>query len=124
MMGVLGGMMGPSTDDARVMPVENSRSYPLSIIPCISTLPSPLMSATALPDMPANRRLAKMLTCPSPPRIHPTLVSAKLKIRFEMSPEFMNAPARLNRGKARRMKEVMPPLAMVDANTAMGMPVM
>ena len=62
--------------------------------------PSPPASATAAPDMPAKITEAPTFTCPSPPRIHPTRASAKLKIRSVMPEVFIRLPARMKNGTA------------------------
>ena len=71
-------MIGPSVDDAAVIPTANSVGYPWSCIALISIVPSPPASATAVPDMPANTTLPTTLTWPSPPFSQPTSASAKL----------------------------------------------
>jgi len=55
------------------LPAENPRDFSATL----STRPSPPMSASADPDIPAKIRLPKMLTCARPPGIRPTAVSAK-----------------------------------------------
>jgi hypothetical protein len=107
---VLGGIIGPIVEDAKVMALENSRSYPFFVIPLISMVPNAPRSATALPDMPAKIILAKTLTCPNPPRIQPTLILAKLNMRWVIPAEFINLPARVNRGNAIKINDVITPV--------------
>ncbi len=61
-MATLGGMMGPITDEAPVMPVLKLRGYFWSCMARISRAPRPAASATAVPDMPAKIILARTLT--------------------------------------------------------------
>jgi hypothetical protein len=107
---VLGGIMGPIAEDAKVIALENSGSYPFFVIPSISMVPKAPRSATALPDIPAKIILAKTFTWPNPPRIQPTLILAKLNIRCVIPAEFINLPARVNKGNAIKINDVITPV--------------
>ncbi len=54
----------------------NAGEKPLLFIASISMRPSPPMSASAEPDIPAKIRLPKMFTWASPPGRRPAAVSA------------------------------------------------
>ena len=95
-----GGTSGPIIDDAAVTEPEKSSSYPALRMASISILPSPAASASAEPDIPEKNRLARMLTCPSPPRTWPTSARAKPNRRLVMPAPFRIAAARMNSGTA------------------------
>jgi hypothetical protein len=59
-MGTLGGKIGPIVVEAAVTAALKSASYPFCFIASISICPSPAASEVAVPDIPANNRLAKM----------------------------------------------------------------
>ncbi len=61
-MGTLGGIMGPITDDAAVIAAEKFLSYPPFSIIGISRDPKAAASATAEPLIPAKSILAITLT--------------------------------------------------------------
>ena len=75
--GMLGGKIGPTMAEAEVTALAKAGLKPLDFMASISMRPMPPMSAKAEPDMPANTRLPKMLTCARPPGNRPTAVSAK-----------------------------------------------
>ena len=112
-------MIGPMVDEAAVMPTANLASYLASRIALISIAPRPPASATAAPDMPAKITDAPTFTWPSPPRIHPTRASAKLKIRSVMPAVFIRLPARMKNGTASKGK-LSTPLIMRCATTIGG----
>ena len=66
-IGRLGGMMGPTVDEAAVIAQEKSSSYPALRIASISMVHRPPASATAAPLIPAKIRLAITFACPNPP---------------------------------------------------------
>ena len=59
--GILGGNIGPITEEAAVTAPEKSSRYPFLVIASISMVPRPPASAAALPDMPAKMILATIL---------------------------------------------------------------
>ncbi len=61
-MGMLGGMMGPMTEEAAVMAAEKPLSYPDFSIMGISRDPRAAASATADPLMPAKSMLPTTFT--------------------------------------------------------------
>ena len=75
--GIEGGKIGPTIAEELVTAAANAGLKPFCRMASISMRPSPPMSASAEPDMPAKIRLPKMLTCASPPGSRPTAVSAK-----------------------------------------------
>src|SRR5699024_12616730 len=70
-IGILGGIIGPATADPAVMAALNSFGYPCFFIEGVRTLPSPALSATASPDIPAKIILEDIFNCHNPPRILP-----------------------------------------------------
>jgi hypothetical protein len=70
----------------------------LFFIASISIWPSPAASETAVPDIPAKSRDARMLACPSPPGSHPAATFANLNIRFVIEEPFMIFAARIKSG--------------------------
>ena len=64
------------------------------------TSPGPAASAIALPLMPEKITLTKMSTCASPPRMGPTRMRQKSKIRSLTVPAFIRLAANTNRGTA------------------------
>ena len=107
-MGTLGGMIGPTTDEAAVTATEKSSSYPSSTMAGISMLPRLHTSAMAVPDMPANTMLATIFTSARLPRKCPRKELQKLRIRLVMPPPFISAPASMNPGMQSRVKESIP----------------
>ena len=105
-MGSDGGMMGPRTDEAAVAAQAKSASYPMSFMACISMLPNPPASATAVPLIPAKRALPMMFAWPIPPGTVPTIVLAKLNI-FLVTPDvFIRFPMRMKNGAAIMVNEL------------------
>ena len=64
------------------------------------TRPGPAASAMALPLMPEKITLTKMSTCASPPRMRPTRIRQKSKIRSLTVPAFMMLAANTKSGTA------------------------
>ena len=64
-------------------------------------------SATAEPDMEPNSMEASTFTWARPPRICPTQASAVFKSRLDIPPDPMISPARIKKGMAIRVKELM-----------------
>ena len=59
---MLGGMIGPSVEEAAVTQQEKSLSNPFSFMALISMAPRPPASDTAVPDMPAKITLDRIFT--------------------------------------------------------------
>ena len=98
--GIDGGITGPTVAEAAEHAAENVGSYPRSVIAFTSIEPSPIASASADPDMPANTIEPTMFTCPSPPFMCPTSMWANRKIRSVIPPVFIRLPARMKNGMA------------------------
>src|SRR5690554_3711556 len=108
----LGGMIGPITEEAAGTAVLKFQSYPPLIIEAVSTEPKAEVSETALPVMPANRTLARMLTWASPPRTWPTILSTKSIKTLVIPVLFINSPSRIKQG-IERYGKLSNPLNMV-----------
>ena len=80
--GILGGIMGPITEEAAVIAAEKSRGYPLFSISGMKTRPMAEVSATAEPDSPAKITEAQILTKARPARNRPTITLVKAMIRL------------------------------------------
>ena len=79
-MGMLGGIMGPTVDDAAVTAAENAGVYPARTMPGIIMPPIDAASATAVPEIPPNSIEPATLVRPRPPRtVHQ--ISRKNKAR-------------------------------------------
>ena len=61
-MGKLGGIMGPTVEEAAVMAQEKSLSYPSFFMAGIITAPKLAVSEMAVPEIPAKSMEALMLT--------------------------------------------------------------
>ena len=86
MTGILGGIMGPMTDEAAVMAADISRGYPRFSISGMNTRPMAEVSATADPESPAKITDAHTLTRAIPARNLPTNRLARAII-LEVMPE-------------------------------------
>ena len=71
-MGMLGGMIGPTTPAAATTLAENSTGNPRFFMRGIRVEPIAVASATAEPVMPAKKHEATITTWARPPWIHPT----------------------------------------------------
>ena len=85
-IGMEGGMIMPTVDEATVTPVEKSLEYPCSIISGIRIEPRAEVSATDEPVIPPNIIDATTLTSPRPPRNGLQIKRAKLISRFVSPP--------------------------------------
>ena len=74
----------------------------------IITEPMAEASATADPVMPAKTMHEKIVAWASPPRIRPTIRSAKRRSPLVISPRSIRSPPRMKRGMARRGKASVP----------------
>ena len=107
-IGTLGGMIGPTVEEAAVTAAEKSAGYPAFFMPGIIMPPMEAASATAVPEMPPKSMDPATLACPRPPRIQPTNALAKRTIRPVMPPRFIRLPARMKPGMHRRTKTSIP----------------
>ena len=78
---MLGGIIGPITDEEAVTTALKSRSYPSSVMAGISNGPIDAASEAADPEMPAKKTLVIILMCASPPRKRPMKILQNL-IKF------------------------------------------
>ena len=108
MKNTLGGMIGPTMDDASVIPVLYRKSYPLSVMDLISIGPSAAQSAAAAPEMPAKTMEHRQLTWASPPGQCPTQALAKLKIWSATPQTPMMLPAIMKKKMDRRFQDMEP----------------
>ena len=120
-IGTLGGMMGPTVEEAAVTAAEKSAGYPARFIPGIIMPPIEAESAIAVPEMPPKSIDPATLVSPSPPRTQPTAAFAKRMIRRVIPPPFMRLPARMNPGMHSSTKTSMPAYIFCGI-TASGMP--
>ena len=60
-MMMLGGMMGPTREDAAVTAAAKGLSYPCLVMAGTSMEPRAATSDTAAPEIPANRKLPRIL---------------------------------------------------------------
>jgi hypothetical protein len=98
---MLGGMIGPSVALATTTAPAKPRVYSGFFSICLMvTRPGPAASAIALPLMPEKITLTRMSTCARPPRIRPTRMRQKSKIRSLTVPAFMMLAANTNSGTA------------------------
>ena len=107
-MGTLGGMIGPTVEEAAVTAAEKPAGYPAFFMPGIMTPPMEAASATAVPVMPPKSIEAAMLVSPSPPRIQPTSALAKRMMRPVIPPRFIRLPASTNPGMLSSTNTSMP----------------
>ena len=93
--------MGPSVALATTTAPAKPREYSgrLSIWRMV-TRPGPAASAMALPLMPENTTLTSTLTWARPPRMRPTRMRQKSKMRSLTVPAFMTLAAKINSGTA------------------------
>ena len=96
----LGGTSSACTEAVIVTLVANTRGKPLFSICGIITEPIADVSATAEPEMPLRKVVARTLTTDSPPRtrVNPTSTSAKATMRRAIPPSAMMAPASTKKG--------------------------
>ena len=106
--GMLGGMIGPSVEEAAVTQHEKSLSNPFSFMALISMAPSPPASDTAVPDIPAKITLDRIFTWPRPPGSQPTTFIQNANSFLVIPPVFISLAARRNRGIASRVNELVP----------------
>ena len=94
-------MMGPSVALATTTAPAKPGVYSGFFSICrMVTKPGPAASAIALPLMPENTTLTRMSTCASPPRMRPTKMRQKSKIRSLIVPAFIRLAAKTNNGTA------------------------
>lgn len=72
------------------------------------TLPTAAQDATAAPDTEPNRAFDTTVVAASPPGILPTSTFAASMSLPAMPPEFINDPARMKKGMASSVNELMP----------------
>ena len=113
-IGIDGGIIIPTVEEATVMPVENSFEYPCLVMSGMRIDPSAEVSATDDPVIPPNIIEATTLTSPRPPLKGLQISSAKLMSLFVSPPWFMSSPESMKSGIAMRMNEFSP------ANTRWG----
>ena len=93
--------MGPSVALATTTAAAKPRGYSgFFSIWRIVTRPGPAASAIALPLIPEKITLTKISTCARPPRMRPTRMRQKSKIRSLTVPAFMMLAANTKSGTA------------------------
>ena len=105
---MLGGIIGPITEELAVTATEKSSSYPSLTIAGISAPPMAEVSATAEPDTPAKNMEATILALARLPGTQPMTTRHSSRMSSMIPTRDISSPARINIGTAINVKLLIP----------------